>query len=60
MTQQERIEQNFRLTLGDMHVQLIVANARIAELEAKIAELETEAPPTVKPNGKDKNAEARQ
>lgn len=37
MTQQERIERDFRLTLGDMHVQLIVAQARIAELEAQIA-----------------------
>ena len=33
MTQQEMIEQNVRLALGDLTLQLIVARARIAELE---------------------------
>jgi len=44
MTQQERIERDFRLTLGDMHVQLIVAQARIAELEAQIAAADQDKP----------------
>lgn len=63
MTQQERIEHNFRLTLGDLHIQLIVANAKIAELEAQIAaaELDKQEPLPgealpVKGNGKGKDA----
>ena len=32
-TQQELIEQNVRMLLGDLQLQLIVARARIAELE---------------------------
>ena len=43
MTSQELIEQNVRMALGDLTLQLIVARARIAELEAA-------AP--AKPNGK--------
>ena len=64
MNQQQQIEQNVRMTLGDMHLQLIVANARIAELEAQIAAAELDKsepePEKLKANGKDKNPEARQ
>jgi hypothetical protein len=33
MTQQELIEQNVRMLIGDLQLQLIVARARIVELE---------------------------
>ena len=46
MNSQELIEQNVRLALGDLTLQLIVARARIAELE--------QAEPEAKPNGKGK------
>jgi hypothetical protein len=46
---QNTIEQEVRLLLGDLQLQLIVARARIAELEAQ------QAP--VKPNGKGKSDE---
>ena len=36
-TAQQTIEQNVRLILGDLQIQLVVANARIAELEAQLA-----------------------
>jgi hypothetical protein len=32
MTQQEHIERNLRLLIGELQVQIIVANARISEL----------------------------
>lgn len=51
-SQQQAIERDVRLALGDMHLQLIMARARIAELEQHLAAKEPEAPP--KPNGKDK------
>jgi len=35
MTQQELIEQNVRMLLGDLQLQLIMARARIAELEGQ-------------------------
>jgi hypothetical protein len=33
MTQQDMIEQNVRMLIGDLQLQLIVLKARIAELE---------------------------
>ena len=55
MTQQEIIEQNVRLTLGDLTLQLIVARARIAELEAGEAARDLDKQPGEEPkrNGKD-------
>jgi hypothetical protein len=49
MTQQEIIERDVRLVIGDLHLQLIMARARIAELEAGAVPVED----TAKPNGKD-------
>jgi hypothetical protein len=34
MTQDELIQQNVRMLLGDLQLQLIIARARISELEA--------------------------
>jgi hypothetical protein len=39
MNTQEFVDQKLRLALGNMHVELILAQARIAELEAQNAEL---------------------
>jgi len=49
MTQQELIEQNVRMALGDLTLQLIVARARLAELEQQPPE-----PTDAKLNGKGK------
>jgi len=40
MTQQEHIERNLRLLIGELQVQVIVANARIAELMEDFAEID--------------------
>ena len=40
MTQQEHIERNLRLLIGELQVQVIVANARIAELMEDFAEMD--------------------
>jgi hypothetical protein len=60
MNTQEFIDKNLRLALGNMHVELILAQARITELEALLAEAaqaqQEAAPPALngsgKPNGK--------
>ena len=55
---QEAIERDVRVTIGDLHVQLIVARNRIAELEAQVSFLTQQLEPktgeaeTNKPNGK--------
>ena len=54
MTQQEAIEQNVRLTLGDLTLQLIIARAKIAELESEV-DAKQDAP--VKANGVDRAEE---
>lgn len=36
MTGQELIEQNVRMLIGDLQLQLIIARARIAELESQL------------------------
>ena len=48
MTQQEMIDRDIRMLVGDMQVQLIFARARIAELEQQLADA---APKQGKPNG---------
>jgi hypothetical protein len=40
MNTQEFIDQRLRLALGNMHVELILAQARIADLEEQVAKLE--------------------
>lgn len=52
MTVQAIVEQNVRIALGDLHVQLIAANARIAELEQQLANLQQETMMETRPNGK--------
>lgn len=48
MTQQEIVERDVRLLIGDLHLQLVMARARIQELEMR------PEPPVEegKPNGK--------
>jgi hypothetical protein len=61
MNTQEFIDQKLRLALGNMHVELILAQARIAELEEQCKSLAQAsdgaipdpAPHTKKGNGKD-------
>lgn len=52
---QQNIEQNVRLVIGDLHVNLIMAQARIQELEAQLAELQAktsdEEERRARPNG---------
>lgn len=36
---QAEIERNVRVVIGDLHVQLVIAQARIAELESQLAAL---------------------
>jgi hypothetical protein len=53
MTQQEFVDQRIRQTFGEMHVQIILLQARIAELE-QLAQPQPAAPepvPPPKPNG---------
>jgi hypothetical protein len=56
-SQQDIIDQSIRMALGDMHVQLILARARIQELEQQLVELQATtkaaepAEPPAKPNG---------
>jgi hypothetical protein len=48
MTQQERIQENVKLALGELTLQLIMARARVEELEG-------EAAARAKANGQDKS-----
>ena len=63
MTQQEHIERNLRMLIGELQVQIIVANARISELieDAQLAELDKMQEPDVKQphktNGKSKDGD---
>jgi hypothetical protein len=57
MTQQELLDQNVRLTIGDLTVQTIVFKLRIAELEAQLAQMQPpEPPPHPWPNGAEEEA----
>ena len=53
MTQQEIIERDVRMLIGDLSLQLLMARARIAELEAGAVPVE----PKAKANGKDHHQE---
>jgi hypothetical protein len=59
MTQQEFIEQNVRMVLGDQALQIIVLKSRIAELEEQAAAVE-QAQPKGKANGHDKPPGAKE
>jgi hypothetical protein len=57
MNPQDTLNQNIRLLIGDLQVNLMMANARIAELEAQLAAHadghgEAPIPEVSKPNGK--------
>ena len=58
MNPQDLLNQNIRLLIGDLQVNLMMANARIQELEAQIAAAQAQAeeplPGEGKPNGKGK------
>lgn len=58
MTQQEFIDQNVRMLIGDLQLQLVIARGRIAELEAMLPNPEPPAAPM--PNGHDKTEERLQ
>jgi hypothetical protein len=59
MTQQELIEQNVRMLLGDLQLQLIMARARIQELEQAASDSMLDKQNPV-PNGRFEEAETRQ
>jgi hypothetical protein len=52
MNSQDTIEQSVRLVIGDLHLQLIMARARIAELEQQL-QAPQEPEPAGKANGRD-------
>jgi TolA-binding protein len=64
MTTQEFVDQKIRQTLGEMHVQIILLQARIAELEGQAAQQQPQEPEPVQPlpetaaraNGREKGA----
>ena len=61
MTPQEFVDNNVRLTLGDLMLQIILLKARVAELESAAAAVEPPpAEPVAKPNGKARDAAAVQ
>jgi hypothetical protein len=61
MTQQEHIERSLRMLIGELQVQVLVANARIAELQEEAAERDLdkqpEPDPIPKTNGKSKDGD---
>jgi hypothetical protein len=64
MNPQDLINQNIRMLIGDLQVNLMVANARVQELEQQLAAATQtqadEAPaPAPKPNGKHKEEAAQ-
>jgi hypothetical protein len=55
MNPQDILNQNIRLLIGDLQVQLMISNARVQELEGQVAMLQETLvnPPEVsRPNGK--------
>ena len=52
MTQQEIIERDVRLLIGDLHLQLVMARARIQELEAGAYPVAEKKGEEGRPNGK--------
>jgi hypothetical protein len=61
MNVQDIIERDVRLLVGDLHLQLIMARARITELEEQMADNEKAAKDRAfTPNGKVQQEEMRQ
>jgi hypothetical protein len=54
--QQDVLNQQIRMLIGDLQVNLMMANARIQELEAQLLARAPEAPEVSKPNGKHQGA----
>ena len=56
MNPQDILNQNIRMLIGDLQVQLMISNARVQELEAQLAAhadvAGAEAPEVSKPNGR--------
>ena len=60
MTQQEIIERDVRLLIGDLHLQLVMARAQIATLEQQRRDRDLDKQPghdPYEPNGKGKPEE---
>ena len=55
MNPQDVLNQQIRLLIGDLQVNLMIANARIQELEAQLSADDRKAP---KPNGKQREGSA--
>ena len=61
MNPQDLLNQNIRMLIGDLQVQLMISNARVQELEAQLAQAMNhdvykqagEIPEVSRPNGKD-------
>ena len=59
MNPQEVLNQNIRMLIGDLQVQLMIANARVQELEAMLAaqtQAQAPVPEVSRPNGKGSDA----
>ena len=56
MNPQDILNQNIRLLIGDLQVNLMMANARVQELEAQLAAMQGSPEPSIpevsRPNGK--------
>lgn len=54
MNPQDTLNQSIRLLIGDLQVQLMIANTRVQELEAQLAAADTgkHIPEVSRPNGK--------
>ena len=55
MNPQDLLNQNIRMLIGDLQVQLMISNARVQELEAQLAAAQGSGvePSAKQPNGRD-------
>ena len=58
MNPQDMLNQNIRMLIGDLQVQLMISNARVQELEAQLAAAHLDAPEVSRPNGKGRDESA--
>ena len=58
MNPQEILNQNIRMLIGDLQVQVMIANTRIQELETQLAAVQGSPEPSIpevsRPNGRDR------